>query len=126
MFPVATVVLCLVGVATLVSGYPFEVPTSACEDMTPKGPGHENKVPETSKVPFDFVLERSTIRNSDTVEFTIRSDKAKSFSGFMVQARDDKSATPLKPLGTFQPKGSNARTVACSAENVSERKCNCK
>lgn len=111
--------LCLVVVGTLVSSYPFEVPTSACEDMTPKGPGHENSKPQNSKLPYDFVLERTTIRSSDTVEFTIRGDKVKHFAAFMVQARDDKSATPLKPLGTFQPKDGNARTVTCSAEDVS-------
>uniref|UniRef100_A0A1B6LGD7 Reelin domain-containing protein n=1 Tax=Graphocephala atropunctata TaxID=36148 RepID=A0A1B6LGD7_9HEMI len=111
----ALTVLSVAAVVRLSSAYPFEVPASACVTMTPKGPGHNDAAPQNSKIPFDFSLERSTIRNSDTVEFTIsQKSGGPTFSGFMVQARAGNSPTPL---GTFQPKGDNARTVACSAEN---------
>ncbi|KAG8258525.1 putative defense protein 3 [Homalodisca vitripennis] len=109
------IILSLAAVAQLTSGYPFEVPTAACVDMTPKGPGHNNAAPQNSKVPFDFALQKNSISNSETVEFSINQKPGgPTFAGFMVQARAGNSPTPI---GTFQPKGDNARTVTCSAEN---------
>ncbi|XP_054282289.1 putative defense protein 1 [Macrosteles quadrilineatus] len=115
MFSLSAVAWLVVGAAHLAASYPFEVPVSACVDMMPKGPGHNDVAAQNSKIPYDFSLERVTIRSSDSVEFTIRQKAGgPTFAAFMVQARSGNSPTPL---GTFQPKGDNARTVTCSADN---------
>lgn len=43
-------VLVVASVTHLTEAYPFEVAKAACEDMSPKGPGHQNVSAQNSKV----------------------------------------------------------------------------
>lgn len=98
------------------------VPDSACVDMRPKGPGHRyaDPQPTSTKAPYEFKLDHSTIRNTESVEFTIRAKHAdKPFQGFMIQVRDDDSETPTMPIGTFWSKSDDSRTVECTNPYVS-------
>lgn len=53
MLLLSVTVLAVASVTHLTEAYPFEVAKAACEDMTPKGPGHQNVSAQNSKVNID-------------------------------------------------------------------------
>lgn len=53
MLLLSVAVLAVASVTHLTEAYPFEVAKAACEDMTPKGPGHQNVSAQNSKVNID-------------------------------------------------------------------------
>lgn len=116
MIFLSVLVLCVISTVTkLTVALPNEVPYSACEDMKAKGPGHRYAIPQNSKAPYEYKFQHKSIKNTESLEFTIhQKDGGKPFKAFMIQARDDSSETPSKPIGTFWPKDDNARTVTCT------------
>lgn len=104
-------VLLVLSSALLINAYSKGAPAGACEDMTPQ----HHVDPQTSPVPYNFLLSKNAIKAGDTVQLTIKGKSANDkIKGLMVQARVGNT-----PIGKFSVPSNSAyvQTLDCGNGN---------
>uniref|UniRef100_A0A336KCX4 CSON005752 protein n=1 Tax=Culicoides sonorensis TaxID=179676 RepID=A0A336KCX4_CULSO len=101
------IALLVLSAPMLIHGFSKGAPTSACDDMVPQ----HHVAAQTSKVPYDLVLSKNSIKAGDTIQITLKGKSAENkIKGLLVQARVGNS-----PVGKFSVPSNNpyAQTIDC-------------
>ncbi|XP_058622044.1 putative ferric-chelate reductase 1 [Onychostoma macrolepis] len=98
------VLLCCVGV---VHCYGNGRVGAVCGSMTP---GHGSNIAQSSSAPFTVTADKTTFKEGDQITVSLNNQSADQFKGFMLQARQVGSSTPI---GTFNVTDINVQFLSC-------------
>ncbi|KAF7652309.1 hypothetical protein LDENG_00098530, partial [Lucifuga dentata] len=84
--------------------------TASCEDLRP---GHSRINPQTEPAPFTVTADRSSFTPGQELIVNLQASASTAFSGFLLQAREEGSRTPL---GSFTLPAGGAQLLTCNQQ----------